>query len=109
VTFDDLVAASADHAHGPGESSICRHGADYHEETSLGAGVIEIDPQRPERSRIALALGKPCHAWRSAESHIDLTADAEPGDIPAAFLDGTAWRAAYSELPYGEALAGRER
>jgi hypothetical protein len=103
VTFDDLVAASADHANGPGVSSICRHGDDYREETSLGAGVIVIDPERPERSRIALALGKPCHAWRNAGSHIELTADAEPGDIPAAFLDGSAWRASYSEEPY-EAL-----
>jgi hypothetical protein len=106
VTFEDLVAASADHANGPGESSICRHGDDYHEETSLGAGVIEIDPERPERSRIALALGKPCHAWRSSESHIELTADAEPGDIPAPFLDGSAWRVSYSEEPHGEALVG---
>jgi hypothetical protein len=108
VTFDDLIAASADHANGPGESSVCRHGDDYHEETSLGAGVIEIDPQQPERSRIALALGKPCHAWRAPESRIDLTAEAEPGEIPAAFLDGSAWRRSYSELPYGEALVGRE-
>jgi len=103
VTFDDLVAASSDHANGPGESSICRHGEDHREETSLGAGVVEIDPERPEASRIALALGKPCHAWRNPESHIELTADAEPGDIPAAFLDGSAWRASYSEEPH-EAL-----
>jgi hypothetical protein len=103
ATFEDLVAASADHANGPGESSICRHGDDYHEETSLGAGVIEIDPERPERSRIALALGKPCHAWSNPGSHIELTADAEPGDIPAGFIDGSAWRLSYSEDPH-EAL-----
>ena len=57
-------------------------------------------------ARIALALGKPCHAWRNSESHIDLTADAEPGDIPAPFLDGSAWRVSYSEEPHGEALVG---
>jgi hypothetical protein len=109
VTFDDLIAASADHANGPGESSICRHGADYREETSLGAGVIEIDPDQPERSRIALALGKPCHAWRAPESRIELTADAALGDIPAAFLDGSAWRLSYSEEPYAGALVGGGR
>jgi hypothetical protein len=61
--------------------------------------VIEIDAERPERSRIALALGKPCHAWSNPESHVELTADADPGDIPAAFLDGSAWRLSYSEEP----------
>ena len=67
-------------------------------DASLGAGVVEIDPAQPD-SRIALALGKPCRAWRNPESHIELTADAEPGDIPAAFLDGSAWRSPTARSP----------
>ena len=100
VTFDELVEFSTDHAGGPGPNSVCRHGADYREETSLGAGVVEIDPDRPAESRIALALGKPCHAWRNAESRIDLVAGARLDDLPAPFVDGSAWRLSYSEQPF---------
>jgi hypothetical protein len=108
VTFDELVEFSADHVNGPSLESVCRHAADYREETSLGAGVVEIDPDRPGASRIALALGKPCHAWRNPGSRIDLTADAKATDVPAAFLDGSAWRLSYSEQPFeGELVAGR--
>ncbi len=97
VTFEQLIDFSADHDNGPGLSSICRHSDDYRDETSLGAGVIEIDPDRPASSRIALALDKPCVAWRSPKSHIELTADAGVNDVPTPFLDGSAWRASFRE------------
>ena len=100
VTFEELAEFSADHANGPSLESVCRHAADYREETSLGAGVVEIDPDRPGNSRIALALGKPCRAWRNPESRIELTAEAKPGDVPTPFLDGSAWLLSYSEQPF---------
>jgi hypothetical protein len=106
VTFDELTEFSADHVSGPSLESVCRHAADYHEETSLGAGVIEIDPDRPAESRIALALGKPCHAWRNPESRIDLTAVSTLDDVPVPFLDGSAWRVSYSEQPFEGATVG---
>jgi len=108
VTFDELTEFSADHVNGPNLESVCRHADDYRQETSLGAGVIEIDPDRPPESRIALALGKPCRAWRNPESRIDLTADAKADDLPAAFVDGSAWRLSYSEQPFeGELVEQR--
>ena len=97
VTFEQMVEFSADHDGGRNLNSICRHSDDYRDETSLGAGVVEINPDRPGSSRIALALGKPCRAWRSEENRIELTADARIDDVPTSFLDGSAFRASYGE------------
>lgn len=97
LTLDKLMVFSRDHANGPGPNSICRHGEHYTEETSLGAAVIEIDREAPEKSIIDIALGKPCHAWRNPEGHIRLSVDADPGEVPAGFFDGSVWKQFYSE------------
>ncbi|MFQ5856503.1 MAG: C45 family autoproteolytic acyltransferase/hydrolase [Anaerolineae bacterium] len=99
LTAEKFMEFSRDHVNGPGPNSICRHGHDYREETSLGAAVIEIDRQVPEGSTIFVALGKPCHAWRNPEGHVRLRMDAVPEEVPAGFLDGNVWKRFYSEEP----------
>lgn len=99
LTIEKLADFSRDHANGPGPNSICRHGADYHEETSLGAAAIEIDRQAPQKSRISIALGKPCHAWRAPEGHITMSLDVDPAQIPEGYFDGSVWKQFYSEKP----------
>ncbi len=99
LTFELMIEFSCDHANGPGPNSLCRHGLRPEEEVSLAAGVMETDPGNPARSRIALALGKPCHAWRSAEGHVQLTMDVNPAKIPEGFRNGDVWKEFYREEP----------
>lgn len=81
-----------DHENGPGPNSICRHGVHFSEETSLSAAVMEIDGKSPERSKIMIALGKPCHAWRAREGHITLKMTMGLEDIPEGLQDGEIWK-----------------
>lgn len=99
LTLEKFMEFSRDHANGPGPNSICRHGSHYREETSLGAAVIEIDRQAPEKSTIIIALGKPCHAWRNPEGYIKLAMDSDPAEVPTGFFDGNVWKKFYSEEP----------
>ncbi len=99
LTLEKMMEFSRDHANGPGPNSICRHGSHYREETSLGAGVIEIDRANPEKSTIAMALGKPCHAWRHTDGYIKLSLDGSAEQIPVGFFDGGVWKKYYSEEP----------
>ena len=100
VTVEKMVEFSMDHANGPGPNSICRHGVHFSEETSLAAGVMEINPEQPEKSTISLALGKPCHAWRAAEAHITLEMTMGPEDIPEGLRSGEIWKRYYTEEPH---------
>jgi hypothetical protein len=97
LTLEKMTAFSRDHANGPGPNSICRHGDDYHEETSLGAAAIEINGNDPNQTRLSIALGKPCHAWRADEGHITIHMDTACEEIPEGFFNGTVWRRFYSE------------
>ena len=99
VTLEKMMEFSMDHANGPGPNSICRHGTQFSEETSLSAAVMEINGEKPERSKIALALGKPCHAWRDREAHITLDMTMGPEDIPEGLRDGEIWKKFYTEEP----------
>ncbi len=99
ITVDKMIAFSMDHANGPGPNSICRHGTHFSEETSLSAAVMEINGEKPEKSKIALALGKPCHAWRAREAHITLDMTMGPEDIPEGLRNGEIWKEFYTEEP----------
>ena len=99
VTSEKMIEFSMDHANGPGPNSICRHGAHFSEETSLSAAVMEIDGKSPERSKITIALGKPCHAWRAKEAHITLDMTMGLKDIPEGLKDGEIWKQFYIEEP----------
>jgi hypothetical protein len=99
LTLEKLATFSRDHANGPGPNSICRHGTHYTEETSLGAAAIEIDRDNPDKTKISIALGKPCHAWRSAEGFVTLSFEDAGDSIPAGFMNGAVWKKYYSEEP----------
>jgi len=100
VTVDTMRDLSVDHANGPGDASICRHQTDdYTDAASLSAAVFAIDGERPAHSELYLALGKPCHAWRSPEGDgwLRLRPTATADDIPDRFLTGEAWIENYAE------------
>lgn len=99
LTLEKFMEFSRDHVNGPGPNSICRHGTHYREETSLGAAVIEIDRENPEKSKIVMALGKPCRAWRDETAILRLSMDSKLDDLPAGFADGSIWKQFYSEEP----------
>jgi hypothetical protein len=99
ITLEKMIEFSMDHTNGPGPNSICRHGTHFSEETSLSASVIEINGKNPEKSKIAIALGKPCHAWRAKEAHITLDMTMEIKDIPEGLLNGETWKKFYTEEP----------
>jgi hypothetical protein len=99
LTLEKFVEFSRDHVNGPGPNSICRHGSHYSEETSLGAAVVEVDRNAPQKSAIVIALGKPCHAWRDEAAILRLTMEAAPKSVPAGFVDGSVWKRFYSEEP----------
>ena len=96
---DDFIEFSADHANGPGLNSICRHSPDVKDETSQSAQVAEIDASDPTKSRVWLALGKPCWAWREAGGSITVDMQFKSGDIPEGFKNGEVWRTYWTEEP----------
>ena len=102
LTVESMIACSQDHANGPGPNSICRHGQHFTEETSQSTLVAELNPEHPEQSRVAIALGKPCHAWRHADGHVEVTPRSGPEEIPAGFCTGETWKRYWTELPAEE-------
>jgi hypothetical protein len=109
VTVEVMRDLSMDHENGPGLNSVCRHQEnDYTDETSLSAAIFDIDGEDPEATDIYVALGKPCHSWRTEEGDawLHFTAGADPEDIPERFRTGDAWLEHYTEEPYaGEETA----
>ncbi|MFQ5913875.1 MAG: C45 family autoproteolytic acyltransferase/hydrolase [Nitrospinota bacterium] len=94
-----MIDFSADHANGPGAHSICRHARRFEEESSLSAAVMEVPRDQPQRSRITIALGKPCHAWRSHAGQVSFQMDSPREEIPEGFHSGETWKTFYTEEP----------
>jgi len=97
VEADHLKRLSQDHVNGPGLNSVCRHSADYRDETSLSAMVVVLDREDPSRSEVAIALGKPCAAWNDPEGVLAMTMADPPSSIPDRFRNGETWRRLYVE------------
>jgi hypothetical protein len=95
----DLIEFSADHANGPGLNSICRHSPNFKDETSQSSQVAEIDAADPTKTRVWLALGKPCWAWREPGGPIAVDMRFGPGDVPAGFQNGEVWKKYWTEEP----------
>jgi hypothetical protein len=95
----DFIAFSADHANGPGLNSICRHSPHFKDETSQSAQVAEIDAADPTRTRVWLALGKPCWAWREPGGSIEVDMRFGVDDIPEEFRSGEVWKRYWTEEP----------
>lgn len=103
VTVETMRDLSVDHENGPGLKSLCRHQEhDYTDETSLSTAIFDLDGDDPESSDVYIALGKPCHAWRTDEGDgwLHFTADASESDVPERFLNGEAWLEHYTEEPF---------
>ncbi len=71
----------------------------------MAAMVAEINGTHPLHSRVAVALGKPCHAWRNPEGHVTFRMDVKADDLPPALLTGEAWKRFWTEDPYNQALS----
>lgn len=99
IDMELMKRFSMDHANGPGVNSICRHSHDPSDETSLGAAIMEIDKENPGLSRITMAIGKPCWAWKEKEAHITLSMTDDFNDVPSGFTNGETWKKFYSEEP----------
>jgi hypothetical protein len=98
IELTHLRALSQDHANGPGLNSLCRHSADHNDETSLSAMVATLDPNDPLRSKVEIALGKPCWAWNDPAGVLSFTLGDAPA-IPGVFRTGSVWRSFYREEP----------
>lgn len=99
-----LVDFSMDHKHGPSDNSICRHGDDPDEIVTVSATIIEIDPVEPGHSRINIALGSPCMAWKDPQGSISFRMDEAITAISGKFLDGTAFKEFFNPgPPHGQA------
>jgi isopenicillin-N N-acyltransferase like protein len=105
ITLESMIAFSQDHANGPGPNSICRHGAHFAEETSQSTLVVELDADTPERSRVAIALGKPCHAWRHPDGHVEVTPGSGAEAVSERFRTGETWKTYWTEAPYAPGAA----
>ncbi|MBF4692126.1 C45 family autoproteolytic acyltransferase/hydolase [Fusibacter ferrireducens] len=91
VTVEDMKKISMDHYYGPGTNGICRHTEGLNSST-LSAAIMEIDKQDPLESKIHIALGKPCNAWRHEDGHVTISMRDKVSDIPKAFLSGEAFK-----------------
>jgi hypothetical protein len=100
LTLDDFAAFTRDHANGPGLNSICRHDADFRAETTQSAIVEAIDPASPADTVVRIALGKPCHAWRHADGHLEATLRFRVEDIPQEFRSGEVWKRYWTEASF---------
>jgi isopenicillin-N N-acyltransferase like protein len=105
LTLDDFASFTRDHANGPGPNSICRHHDDVRSETTQSALVGEINGASPADSVVRVALGKPCHAWRHADGHIELTLRFRVEDIPEGLRTGEVWKRYWTEEPFEAAPA----
>jgi isopenicillin-N N-acyltransferase like protein len=101
IDVESMKDVSMDHTNGPSLSSICRHGDNWQDETSLSSAIIQVPRSGAGEAVILIALGKPCHAWGSAEGEgwIRLHINSAEADIPKAFLTGETWKRYYSEEP----------
>jgi len=93
-----LQTFSQDHVNGPGLNSICRHSADFRDETSLSAMVVQLD-RDPAGIRLDIALGKPCWAWNDGDGVLSMSLADPPDSAPETFRSGEVWRRLYVEDP----------
>jgi hypothetical protein len=60
---------------------------------------MEISGKKPEKSKISIALGKPCHTWLSDEVHITLDMTMGPENLPEGLKNGEICKKYYTEDP----------
>jgi len=85
-----------DHQNGPEANSICRHSPDPEESATVSASIMELEDENPEKSRISIALGSPCKAWRHDQGNFTFQMDQDPTTIPKNFINGTTYKMFFS-------------
>jgi hypothetical protein len=119
IDVETMQHVSVDHANGPGGNSICVHPAepdtpsevdhtDEENSATCSSVIWHLDPQNPADSRLYIALGTPCTAWRTnnGEGWVCLSPTDGINDIPEEFLTGEAWLEHYQpDQPVSEATA----
>lgn len=103
IDREKMVEFSMDHTNGPGESYICKHSRDERGSVTESAAIMEVNSQDPKKSRISIALGSPCWAWRSRAGNITFQIDDGMENIPKRFLDGSVYKEFIKEEPWEEA------
>jgi len=109
ITPQKMMEFSMDHINGPGQNSICRHGKSYPDknlpeitralgegDTTVSSAIMEIDKNNPRKSKIFIALGKPCRSWKTKEGHIAIEVD-NIRDINEGFTNGEKFKKFYEE------------
>ena len=104
ITVDTMLDISVDHENGPSRGSICVHpdsdgevsNVDHtadEQSATCSAAIFDLNGDNPARSTVYIALGTPCHAWRTANGKgwfaVELT-DLEAG-LPESFVSGDVW------------------
>ena len=92
ITKEKLMEFSMDHMNGPGQNSICRHGNNPEDSITVSASIMELNGQNPGKSKISIALGTPCWAWRNSAGNFTFQMDADIKTIPRNFRDGSAYK-----------------
>lgn len=100
IDREKMIAFSMDHKNGPVGNSICRHDKNQKESPTVSAGIMEIDKQFPEKSKISFAFGSPCWAWSNEDGNFTFQMDEDSTKIPEQFLDGTAFKKYIKPVPY---------
>lgn len=100
INCDVLKTFSMDHINGP-RNSICSHSHNPEDSVTVSAAIMEIDHQSPQKSRISIALGSPCWAWRSENSNFTFQMDNDTDLIPAEYISGASFADNYKAEPFG--------
>lgn len=103
INKEKLMAFSMDHMNGPGSNSVCRHGKNQEESVTVSASIMELNGENPEKSKISIALGTPCWAWRNSAGNFTFQMDASIETIPKNFRDGSVYKEFIKEEPWEQA------
>jgi hypothetical protein len=92
INCEILKEFSMDHANGPSGNSICRHSNNQEDAVTVSSTIMEIDSEDPQKSKISIALGSPCWAWRNEEGNFTFQMNSDIETIPQKFLEGSVYK-----------------
>ena len=100
INRERMMEFSMDHKNGPGENSICEHSRDPERVVTESAAIMELNNLNPQKSKISIALGSPCRAWRSSGGNFTFQMDDDIEKIPKKFLDGSVYKEFIKKEPW---------
>jgi hypothetical protein len=101
INKEKMMEFSMDHMNGPGSNSICRHAKNPEESVTVSASIMELNGKNPEKSKISIALGTPCWAWRNSAGNFTFQMDTDIETIPKNFRDGSVYKDFIKVEPFG--------